>query len=155
VPCWLASRNVADLPADFLSLTTEEAIARIRGVDGVMDAETATNSSPHASSARARRCRVMDTIYPESPGHRGVDTSFAAAADLEVKLGRLQRMVLAAIREAGWLGLTADELCDRLKLSRWTVQPRTSEMKRKGLIRDSGQRRRNASGKHAIVRMAA
>lgn len=45
VPCWLASRNVADLPADFLSLTTEAAIALIRGADAVMDAETATNSS--------------------------------------------------------------------------------------------------------------
>lgn len=97
----------------------------------------------------------MDTIYPDSPGHRGVDTSIAAAADLEAKLGRLQRMVLDAIRDADWLGLTADELCDRLKLSRWTVQPRTSELRRKGLIRDSGQRRRNASGKQAIVWVAA
>jgi hypothetical protein len=44
VPYWLASRNVADLPADFLSLTTEAAIALIRGADAVMDAETATNS---------------------------------------------------------------------------------------------------------------
>lgn len=97
----------------------------------------------------------MDTIYHDSPGHRGVDTSIAAAADLEAKLGRLQQMVLAAIREAVWPGLTADELCDRLKLSRWTVQPRTSELRHKGLIRDSGQRRRNASGKQAIVWVAA
>jgi hypothetical protein len=44
VPCWLASRNAADLPADFLSLTTEAAIARIRGADAVMDAGTPTNS---------------------------------------------------------------------------------------------------------------
>jgi hypothetical protein len=44
VPYWLASRNVADLPADFLWLTTEAAIALIRGADAVMDAETATNS---------------------------------------------------------------------------------------------------------------
>ena len=45
VPCWLASRNVADLPADFRALTTEAAIAFIRGTDAVMDAKTATNSS--------------------------------------------------------------------------------------------------------------
>jgi hypothetical protein len=98
---------------------------------------------------------MMDTIHPGSPGHRSVDTLIAAIADLEAKLGRLQRMTLATIREAGWLGLTADELCDRLKFSRWTVQRRTGELKLKGLIRDSGQRRRNASGKHAIVRVAA
>jgi hypothetical protein len=42
-----------------------------------------------------------------------------------------------------------------LKFSRWTVQRRTGELKLRGLIRDSGQRRRNASGKHAIVRVAA
>jgi hypothetical protein len=47
-----------------------------------------------------------------------VDSSIAAVADLEAKLGRLQHMTLATIREAGWLGLTADELCDRLKLGR-------------------------------------
>lgn len=51
VPCSLASRNVADLPADFRLLTTEAAIAFIRGDVAVMDAETATNSSPDAIPA--------------------------------------------------------------------------------------------------------
>lgn len=51
LPCWLASRNPDDLPSDFLSLTTETALARIRGNAAVMDTETATNSSAQASSA--------------------------------------------------------------------------------------------------------
>lgn len=89
--------------------------------------------------------------YPDRPGHRGVETSIAAAADLAPKLGRLQNMVLGAIRGAGANGLTADECCDVLELDRWTVQPRTSELRRKSLIGDSGQRRENASGKRAIV----
>lgn len=97
----------------------------------------------------------MDDIYPHAPGHRGVDTSVAAADDLKPKLGRLQRMVLAAIREAGWIGLTADEIADRLKMERWSVQPRTSELKLRGLIRDSGARRPNTTGKLAIVWVAA
>lgn len=92
--------------------------------------------------------------YPDAPGHRNVDTSTAAADALAPKLGRLQRMAETAIREAGWLGLTADELAERLGMERWSVQPRTSELKRKGLIRDSGLRKRNASGKHAIVWVA-
>ncbi|TIL42791.1 hypothetical protein [Mesorhizobium sp.] len=92
--------------------------------------------------------------YPNAPGHRNVETSIAAAETLAPKLGRLQRMAQAAIRDVGTHGLTADELAARLKLDRWSIQPRTSELKRKGLILDSGQRRPNATGKLAIVWIA-
>lgn len=91
------------------------------------------------------------SAYPDAPGHRNVDTSIAAAEALAPRLGRLQQMALETIREAGWLGLTADELAGRLDMDRWSIQPRTSELRRKGLIRDSGQRRPNATGKMAIV----
>ena len=94
------------------------------------------------------------STYPDAPGHRNVDTSIAAADALAPKLGRLQRMAETAIRDAGLHGLTADELAKRLDLDRWSIQPRTSELKRKGLIRDSGLRRPNASGKRAIVWIA-
>lgn len=89
--------------------------------------------------------------YPHGPGHRGVETSVAAADALMPKLGRLQSLVLGAIAGAGERGLTADECCDVLELDRWTVQPRTSELRAKGKIRDSGQRRPNKTGKRAIV----
>ena len=95
------------------------------------------------------------STYPDAPGHRNVETSVAAADALAPKLGRLQRMAEGAIREAGWLGLTADELAERLGMDRWSIQPRTSELKRKGLIRDSGQRRPNSTGKRAIVWIVA
>jgi hypothetical protein len=95
------------------------------------------------------------STYPDAPGHRNVDTSVAAAAALAPKLGRLQRMAQDAICDAGWLGLTADELAARLDMDRWSIQPRTTELKRKGLIRDSGQRRPNSTGKQAIVWIAA
>ena len=93
--------------------------------------------------------------YPDAPGHRNAETSIAAAAALAPKLGRLQRLAEAAIREAGWQGLTADELAARLDMDRWSIQPRTSELRRKGPIRDSGQRRPNCTGKLAIVWIAA
>lgn len=93
--------------------------------------------------------------YPDTPGHRNVDTSMAAADAIAPKLGRLQRMAHRAIRDAGAAGLTADELAARLGMDRWSIQPRTSELKRKGLIRDSGQRRPNATGKLAIVWIAS
>jgi hypothetical protein len=93
----------------------------------------------------------MTARYPDTPGHRAVETSVEAAEALTPRLGRLQRMALEAIRLAGPEGRTADELATVLKLDRWTVQPRTSELRRKGMIYDSGQRRQNATGKRAIV----
>ena len=94
-------------------------------------------------------------VYPNAPGHRNVDTSVAAAIALTPKLGRLQRLAQSAIGEAGPRGLTADELAMWLSTDRWSIQPRTSELRRKGLIRDSGQRRSNVAGKLAIVWIAA
>lgn len=95
------------------------------------------------------------TCYPDAPGHRNVDTSIDAADALTPKLGRLQRLAEATIRDAGSNGLTADELASRLDLDRWSIQPRTTELRRKGIILDSGQRRHNATGKRAIVWIAA
>lgn len=91
------------------------------------------------------------TGYPDAPGHRGVDTSVASANALAPKLGRLQRLAETTIRAPGPDGLTADELATRLDMERWSIQPRTTELSRKGMIRDSGRRRRNVTGKSAIV----
>lgn len=93
--------------------------------------------------------------YPDTPGHRRVDTSTKAAFDLAPKLSRLQRLAAGAIRSAGTRGLTADELAAVLLMDRWSIQPRTSELKLKGVIVDSGQRRDNATGKRAIVWIAS
>ena len=95
-----------------------------------------------------------ETGYPNSPGHRGVDTSIKAAVSLAPKLGRLQRIVHAVIVAAGLYGLTADEIAATLHMDRYSIQPRTSELKLKGLIMDSGQRRLNRTGKQAIVWIA-
>lgn len=92
--------------------------------------------------------------YPDAPGHRGIDTSIEAADAIAPDLGRLQRLAAMAIRAAGSNGLTADELAARLHLSRWSIQPRTTELQRKGFIRDSGLKRLNVTGKRAIVWVA-
>lgn len=89
--------------------------------------------------------------YPDLPGHRGVDTSAAAAAAIAPDLGRLQRLVLDAIAEAGARGLTAHELAEATRLPREAAQPRISELRKKGRVADSGQRRFNASGRRAIA----
>lgn len=90
--------------------------------------------------------------YPSEPGFKGnADTGREAAEAMQSKCGRLQQMALAHIRAAGAGGYTADELSAAMGMDRWTVQPRTSELKAKGLIVDSGQRRRNVTGKRAVV----
>ena len=97
---------------------------------------------------------LHDPIYPDAPGHNGTDTAIAAAEAMEPHCARLQRLALKAIRNAGALGLTAEELADRLGLERIVIAPRTSELRMKNLIRDGGQRRSNRSGKCAIVWIA-
>jgi predicted transcriptional regulator len=48
-------------------------------------------------------------------------------------------------------GLTTEELAERTGTDFSSIQPRTSELRRLGLIRDSGRRRRNWKGKRTIV----
>ena len=92
--------------------------------------------------------------YPDEPGHRGVDTSIDAARSIELSVGHLQRVALKAIRTAGARGLTTNELATTVRIHRDSIQPRTSELRLRGLIRDSGARRENANGKAAIVWIA-
>jgi hypothetical protein len=94
---------------------------------------------------------IAPSEYPDAPGHRGVETSIEAAAAVAPKLARLQRLALDAITRRGAFGLTTDELAEHLDLDRCSIQPRTSELSRKGLIVDSGLRRFNATRKRAIV----
>lgn len=96
-----------------------------------------------------------DHPYPSEPGHRGIDTSAAAAASFTAAgLGYLQRVVFKAIADAGDAGLTTNEVAEQLRIDRGSIQPRTSELRAKRRIRDSGQRRQNANGKKAIVWVA-
>lgn len=92
--------------------------------------------------------------YPHSAGSRGVDTSLDAARSIDLSVGHLQRVALRAIRAAGSRGLSTNELVAVVHIHRDSIQPRTSELARQGLIRDSGLRRRNANGKYAIVWVA-
>jgi hypothetical protein len=92
--------------------------------------------------------------YPHAPGDRGTDTSAEAAAAIAADCGRLQRLVFTAVFAAGEAGLTTNEIAARLEIGRDSIQPRTSELKALGRIRDSGRRRANANGKSAIVWIA-
>lgn len=93
----------------------------------------------------------MADAYPFIPGHRGADTSIAAAEAITPVTATLQKLAYAAIANAGPQGITTNELAQRLGFDRSSIQPRTSELRRQQRIVDSGLRRRNANGKRAIV----
>lgn len=89
--------------------------------------------------------------YPNAPAMGKTDTSAAAAEAIGTVSARVQRAVLHAVYNAGERGLTSHELAVTLGMERTTVQPRTTELRRLGKLRDSGQRRPNPNGKRAIV----
>lgn len=89
--------------------------------------------------------------YPSAPGHRGVDTSIAAAQALAPNLAGQRQSVFHVIELARGYGGTGDEVARKLNWNRYAVRPRLSELKNLGKIIDSGKRRRNSSGRYAIV----
>lgn len=86
--------------------------------------------------------------YPYMPGFKSRDTSQAAGASVNASL--LRAKVLAEFRIPG-MWLTADEVAERLGIDKLSIRPRVSELSRLGKLIDAGCRRKNASGKSAIV----
>ena len=85
------------------------------------------------------------------PGWKGGGgTSEAAADDMAPRAPALRHLAKEKIAAAP-NGLTAEELSDACGVERVAMQPRTSELEKAGVITDSGIRRRNRSGKNAIV----
>ena len=66
--------------------------------------------------------------------HNGTDTSRAAAASLAPHVGRLEAVVLEAIREAGEHGATDDEVEIATGLAHQSVSPRRISLQRLGLV---------------------
>lgn len=92
-------------------------------------------------------------IFPYAAGSKGAaETGREAAEAINKKLGRLQRLVQGAVKARGRYGLTAEEAAGILYMDRVSVQPRFSELKALGLVKDSGLRRINPSSrKRAVV----
>lgn len=87
--------------------------------------------------------------YPRAPGFKARDTSAEAAAEVKPKAPLLRNLCLDLLIAS--TGLTADEVAGRAGFSVLSIRPRLTELSALGLIIDSGERRRNASGKRAIV----
>ena len=77
------------------------------------------------------------------------DTRRASLDSVTPRIAGIQMKILDALEDRG--GLTTEELSTVTGIAYSALQPRTSELRDRGGIIDSGHRRPNRSGKSAIV----
>lgn len=83
------------------------------------------------------------------------ETSRLAAEAAAPTARRVRSNVLAAIRAAGELGATNDDVHRATGYPPQSVTPRCKELRKAGLVIDSGRKRHTQWGKPAIVWVAA
>jgi predicted ArsR family transcriptional regulator len=93
---------------------------------------------------------MSELLYPDRPGFKVPGPSQNAAEAVTGTAARLRAQVLAVVK-ASPAGISADEIAKTLNRSVLSIRPRVSELKRQGLIRETGERRRNESGMTAGV----
>lgn len=86
--------------------------------------------------------------YPKSPGWKKQKTSKAAALSMSERAFTLREKALNRLMVAP---ATADEIAKKLDVSILAIRPRITELFRLGEIFDTGVRRKNDSGRYAIV----
>lgn len=92
----------------------------------------------------------MTDPYPLGAGAKGADgTSQEAAEAINSSVSYLRRRALIAISKLG--AGTALEVVAATGLTRESIAPRLSELRRLGLVEATGERRPNPSGKNASV----
>lgn len=90
----------------------------------------------------------LPLVYRSAP-FSNASTSQAAALEIREHLPRLERMVLERI--AWWGPLCDHELEAALRMAHQTVSARRRGLVLRGLVEDSGIRRKTASGRNAIA----
>lgn len=77
------------------------------------------------------------------------DTSREAADMLDAS--PLDLAVVAALRSFGPAGATAEQIAEQSGIDKQSVTPRLAPLAERKIVKDSGTRRRNRSGRRAIV----
>ncbi len=92
---------------------------------------------------------MITAHYPEHPGAKTGGTSPGAADAMAEPAPNLRAQVLALFGRIG--PITTDDAAEFLGKTVLAVRPRFSELRKMGLIEDSGRRRNNISGRPANV----
>ena len=91
----------------------------------------------------------MTTYYPDGPGYKGSsDTGRQAAEYYAPQAGTRRAEVLAALEKGP---ATAEEIGERIDLQWYLVRPRLSELRARGLVKDTGNRGAGALGGKVIT----
>jgi hypothetical protein len=83
--------------------------------------------------------------------HNGTATSRNAATSMQGQIGEQEGIVLLAIKNAGRVGVTRDEIAVTTGLGIPSVCARCNALLSRGVIKDSGITRRTSSGRQAVV----
>ncbi len=83
-----------------------------------------------------------------------MSTSTLAYESIIPHVSRLASMVHTAIIARGLGGSTCEEIEVKLRLKHQTCSARITELKDKGLVRDSGRRGQTSSGRKAVIWVA-
>lgn len=96
--------------------------------------------------------RQIDLFAPGAPYVAGSETSREAAESIKPDIGRLEKLVLNAIRARGKHGATDDEIEQATQLSHQTTSARRRGLVIKRLVIADGEHRRpTRSGRNAQV----
>lgn len=88
------------------------------------------------------------TKYPDAPGYKRAGTSKDAAEEV---LGENEKLRQACVECLWNMPRTSDEVAAYLHKSILLIRPRMSELVAQGRIFETVERRKNVSGKSAIV----
>lgn len=92
-----------------------------------------------------------DTRHDHYPPSNGVPTSDEAAASIASYAQRQRDIIYHYVIEQSMLGSTAQEAAIALNMPIQTVTPRLLEIRKDGLLVDSGEKRLTTSKRRAIV----
>lgn len=92
--------------------------------------------------------RSADDRYPSAPGYKIAGTSKDAAHAIAPRANTLRAAVLRRLLRSP---ATADECATSLAESVLSIRPRLSELREAAAIEDTGERRKNQSGRPAAV----
>lgn len=87
--------------------------------------------------------------YPSSPGFKKFGTSEEAARSMKQSASSLQQKIIRLLQVEG--STTADICAEKLGVDRLAIRPRFTELAKLGIIRETGEKRKNKSGRMASV----